>query len=210
MGFAVYLRCLITLLCISSIRGYPVVRTSAEATWLKGFVATICKTAPALVAHCNPTDKSTVKGMLQFEPLWQDSKCHVKLTGEFEGLTPSSKHGIHIHMYGDIGANEKGENDGTLTGGHYDMFPDRKHALPGEVDEHHAGDIGNLVADANGRATYELTVDSLDLAKIRGRGVVIHAEEDMGVAEQPTGGAGARLATGVIGYRYVRPDEASG
>ncbi|MCP5412982.1 MAG: superoxide dismutase family protein, partial [Alphaproteobacteria bacterium] len=65
----------------------------------------------------------------------------------------------------------------------------------------HAGDLGNLTADATGKATYEIVVDNISIAgphnPILGRGVIIHAKPDDG--GQPVGNAGGRIACGVIG-----------
>jgi Cu-Zn family superoxide dismutase len=103
---------------------------------------------------------------------------------------------MHIHQWGDITG-----MDGKTTGGHYNP-KSHDHGLP-EKHLRHAGDLGNLQADASGKAKYELTVDNLSIAgsknPIVGRGVIIHAKKDDG--GQPTGNAGARIAQGVIGIR---------
>ena len=59
----------------------------------------------------------------------------------------------------------------------------------------HVGDLGNLYPDANGVARFDFTLD-IDLALVRGRGLIVHAAEDDG--GQPTGNAGARLAQCVL------------
>lgn len=118
----------------------------------------------------------------------------VKIVADISGLTANGKHAIHIHEFGDISA-----ADGTATGGHYNP-EGHDHGLP-DSKMRHAGDFGNLEADADGKAKFELTVDNLTLngAKnpILGRGMIIHAGPDDG--GQPTGNAGARIAQGVIG-----------
>jgi Cu-Zn family superoxide dismutase len=83
-------------------------------------------------------------------------------------------------------------------GGHYN--PEGKpHGLP-TTEERHAGDLGNLTADASGHAHYEITVDNISLSTGRnpvlGKAVIVHAKPDDG--GQPTGNAGARLGCGVI------------
>jgi Cu-Zn family superoxide dismutase len=65
----------------------------------------------------------------------------------------------------------------------------------------HAGDFGNLEADATGKAHYERvdTVIALEGAdSIIGHAVIVHAKAD-DLKSQPTGNAGARVACGVIG-----------
>jgi Cu-Zn family superoxide dismutase len=73
------------------------------------------------------------------------------------------------------------------------------HGLP-PGDLRHAGDLGNLTADAEGRALYTITVTNITIrgAKnpIDGRAVIVHAKVDDG--GQPVGNAGGRVACGVI------------
>jgi len=121
----------------------------------------------------------------------------VKVVADILGLNPGSTHAIHVHAYGDCTA-----ADATSAGGHY-APRGHKHALPGETAMRHAGDLGNLTADDDGHARYTIAVDNLSVAGTKnpviGRAVIIHAGRDKGVAEQPTGAAGARIACGVIG-----------
>ena len=74
------------------------------------------------------------------------------------------------------------------------------HYLP-ETEQRHAGDLGNLTADNDGKAHYELTVKNISVAGTKnpviGRGVIVHAKVDDG--GQPVGNAGGRIACGVIG-----------
>jgi Cu-Zn family superoxide dismutase len=118
----------------------------------------------------------------------------VEITAEITGLEPGSTHGFHIHQYGDVSA-----ADGTAAGGHYN--PEGfDHALPTHSPRH-AGDLGNLQADDDGVARRSIVVDNLTIAgrqdPVLGRAVILHAGPDDG--SQPTGGAGARIAQGVIG-----------
>ena len=63
------------------------------------------------------------------------------------------------------------------------------------------GDLGNLVADADGKAQVKFVSAKLSLGggenDILGRGVIVHAGEG-DLKSQPTGAAGARVACGVI------------
>ncbi len=80
------------------------------------------------------------------------------------------------------------------------MAPGEAHGAPGE-GKSHRGDLGNLVADAAGKAHLEWLSPHFSLngpAGILGRSVVVHAEED-DLSTQPTGNSGARIACGVIG-----------
>ena len=148
------------------------------------------------LAVMRATEGNSVSGTVHFSQ--QDGK--VTITAEISGLEADSKHAIHVHEYGDLR-----KADGTGTGGHY--TPEgHDHGLPGSEGKRHAGDFGNLEADAEGVANFELTVDNLSIngAKnpIIGRAVIIHAKADDG--GQPTGNAGPRIAQGVIGV--ANPD----
>jgi len=141
------------------------------------------------IAVLHPTEGNTCHGTVRFD---QDGDA-LKVTVDLQGLTPG-QHAIHVHEYGDCSA-----LDATSAGGHYNPegFP---HALP-PTPQRHAGDLGNLEADADGNAHYELTVHnaSVDGTKnpVLGRGVIVHEKPDDG--GQPTGNAGGRVACGVIG-----------
>ena len=142
------------------------------------------------VAVMRGTKGSKVKGEVRFT----QTSAGVVVNAKFKGLEASSKHAIHIHQFGDIS-----KSDGTGTGGHYN--PDgHDHALP-DKEKRHAGDLGNLEADAEGNAKYTITVTNISIGgkknAIAGRGVIVHAKVDDG--GQPTGNAGARIAQGTIG-----------
>jgi len=143
------------------------------------------------VAVVRPTDGNTCRGVVQFE----ETPRGLKIVADVEGLSPGGKHGFHIHEYGDATA-----PDATSAGDHYNPEGHR-HAGP-EAEERHAGDLGNLVADAAGVAHYELVVSRLTVAgeinPIIGRAVVVHRDPD-DLTSQPTGGAGPRIGVGVIG-----------
>jgi Cu-Zn family superoxide dismutase len=142
------------------------------------------------VAVLHPTSGNKAHGKVVFT---QDGES-VKIVADVEGLTPGQKHAIHIHQFGDCSS-----PDGMSAGGHYNP-ENHPHALP-EKDMRHAGDLGNLEADAQGKAHYELTVKNVSVAgtvnPIIGRGVIVHAKVDDG--GQPVGNAGGRIACGVIG-----------
>ena len=141
------------------------------------------------VCVLTPTEGSNVKGLVTFT----QTDAGLLIVADVEGLS-EGKHGFHIHEFGDIS-----KSDGTSAGGHFN--PEHKdHAGP-EDEIRHAGDFGNIIADANGNAHYE-RVDSLisfkGINNIIGRSIIIHADED-DLVSQPTGDAGGRVAQGVIG-----------
>jgi Cu-Zn family superoxide dismutase len=180
-------------------------------------VSPLCFTSiPSLrAAEHEPSDKvhaqawSSVKQAIAVLHPTAGNKCHgqvrftqdgdkVKVEATIEGLTPGQKHAIHIHQYGDCSA-----ADGMSAGGHYNP-ESHPHGLP-ESDKRHAGDLGNLQADSDGKVHYEITVSNISVAgtknPIIGRGVIVHAKPDDG--GQPVGNAGGRIACGVIGVASV-------
>jgi superoxide dismutase, Cu-Zn family len=136
-----------------------------------------------------PTQGNNVTGKVTFTP----SGTGLKVVADIEGLTPG-KHGFHIHECGDCSA-----PDGTSAAGHFN--PDMKmHSSPTDINRHE-GDLGNIQADASGKAHLEYVDPMLSFEgahSIIGRSVIIHKDED-DMKTQPTGNAGARVACGVIG-----------
>lgn len=117
----------------------------------------------------------------------------VRMVADISGLKPNSTHGFHIHEKGDLSA-----PDLSSTGGHYNPGG-HTHAGP-EAPEHHAGDLGNITTDAQGRAHKEMIVEDVSLTgenPIVGRAVIVHADPD-DLQSDPAGNAGARIGGGVI------------
>ena len=138
----------------------------------------------------SPTSGNSASGTVRFDEI--DSG--LLITADISGLSPNQAHGFHVHQHG-----FSGSDDGTCTGGHYDPRETGFHALPGYDGEHHAGDLGVLQADANGRARYRMVFPNLSVAKINavlGRAIIVHAKPDDG--GQPTGNAGKRIGVGNI------------
>jgi superoxide dismutase, Cu-Zn family len=180
-------------------------QANGDWEWFPSYIEHRCSKRPKLVAYLQPTNGNTVSGMVSFGPAAMKGRCAVSVTATVTGLAPGTKHGFHVHQYGDLGPNAEGINNGSQVGGHYTTVKDRKHGLPTEKGARHEGDLGNLVADSSGTADFKLVVDNVALEQLLGRGVVVHADEDKGVIAQPVGGSGKRIATGVIGYAFVPP-----
>ena len=116
----------------------------------------------------------------------------VQLHGKVSGLTPSARHGLHIHEHGTCG---DGSDGFQQAGGHY--APDgHDHGDPGSLT-HHAGDLGNLEAMADGVAMIDIDAHGLELDALLDRTIVVHAGADDGET-QPGGDAGPRLACGTF------------
>jgi Cu-Zn family superoxide dismutase len=123
----------------------------------------------------------------------------VLLRIQAKGLTPGW-HGLHFHEKGDCGT-----PDFKSAGAHVHTTTAVVHGLL-NPDGNDNGDLPNLFAAADGAATAELfsPLVSLNGAGSRpalldadGSSIVIHASPD-DYKTQPIGGAGARVACGVV------------
>lgn len=113
----------------------------------------------------------------------------VTLTIEAANLTPGV-HAVHIHEFGDCSA-----EDASSAGGHWNPTT-KDHGKWGD-EHHHMGDIGNLEADADGKAVLTFTTDQWSLGgdetkNLVGKTLIIHEKED-DFQTQPTGNAGGRV-----------------
>lgn len=146
-------------------------------------------------AVISPTEGNQTTGVAVFTATDQGVRVELTVTG----LGTESRHGFHIHQYGDCRA-----PDGTSAGGHYNPS-NEEHGAPDD-DLRHMGDLGNLPANAQGTASVNFIDSQLELNgpnSIIGRGVIVHAGAD-DFQTQPTGAAGDRLGCGVIGV--ANPD----
>ncbi len=117
----------------------------------------------------------------------------VRVKGEVRGLAPNSTHGFHIHEHGDCSA-----ADGSSAGGHFAPLGHPHGALADASS--HAGDLGNIKANAEGIAEVSLFKQDLTLAGkhgVLGRAVIVHEKAD-DLHSQPSGAAGSRVACGVL------------
>uniref|UniRef100_V9KZ99 Superoxide dismutase n=1 Tax=Callorhinchus milii TaxID=7868 RepID=V9KZ99_CALMI len=146
-------------------------------------------------AVCLLRGHSSVVGTCTFQTI---ANGHVVIQGEISGLTPG-KHGIHIHLYGDV-------SDGCASvGPHYNPC-NETHGAP-QDKKRHVGDLGNVEANENGVAIFELEDRLLRLTgkhNIIGRSVVVHQnEDDLGKGNNEethiTGNVGEGIAWGIIG-----------
>jgi Cu-Zn family superoxide dismutase len=137
-----------------------------------------------------PTQGSTVSGTVTFTK----TEGGIKVVADLQGFQGAGKHGFHIHEYGDCSA-----PDGTSAGGHYNPAM-MSHGAPTDKTSHE-GDMGNIEADASGKAHLEYVDPMLTFTgpnSIIGRSIIVHKNED-DMKTQPTGNAGPRVACGVIG-----------
>jgi Cu-Zn family superoxide dismutase len=141
------------------------------------------------VAVLYPTKGSNVHGTVMFTKV----ENGVRVVANIEGLAPG-EHGFHVHEFGDCSA-----VDATSAGGHFNPAHEQ-HGAP-DAKQRHVGDLGNITADANGKASYDRVDTEAALEgshSVIGYAVIVHEKAD-DLKSQPTGNAGGRVACGVIG-----------
>ncbi|KAL5717052.1 superoxide dismutase [Ranunculus cassubicifolius] len=138
---------------------------------------------------------SNVEGVVT---LTQEDDGPTKVNVRITGLTPGP-HGFHLHEYGDT------TNGCISTGPHFNPNG-LTHGAP-EDEVRHAGDLGNIIANADGVAEATIVDTQIPLSgpnAVIGRAVVVHElADDLGKGGHElslsTGNAGGRLACGVVG-----------
>ena len=105
-----------------------------------------------------------------------------------EGLAPGV-HGIHLHAVGQCDG-----PDFKSAGGHWNPAG-RQHGRDNPQGAH-LGDLPNLAAGDDGKATASFTVDG-DMADTDGTSLVIHAKPDDNKTD-PSGNSGDRIACAVL------------
>eukprot|EP00656_Telonema_subtile_P015606 TRINITY_DN18205_c0_g1_i2.p1 TRINITY_DN18205_c0_g1~~TRINITY_DN18205_c0_g1_i2.p1 ORF type:complete len:196 (-),score=54.40 TRINITY_DN18205_c0_g1_i2:183-770(-) len=141
-----------------------------------------------------------ISGLIQITQESPDAPILIK--GQVSGLDPG-KHGLHVREFGDFT-----DGPGSARG----IFnPDCKtHGSPEDADRM-AGDLGNIEADADGKAVIDISDAVATLfgdRSILARSLVIHeneddlgtgAEEDEESSTKLDGNVGEGVAWGVIG-----------
>ncbi len=121
----------------------------------------------------------------------------VRIILKVHGVPPGN-HGVHVH------ANSACSSPGTpgfaAAGPHFD--PTHANAHDGLNGTGHAGDLGNISVGADGKGKLDVVASKLNLeadsAGIMGKAVVLHANADNLTDSPANGGAGGRLACGVL------------
>jgi len=150
-------------------------------------------TSNKLSITLSPKSDSNIEGTINFT----ETNGKVSMVGTVTGLG-EGKHAIHIHEKADCSA-----NDGSSAGGHWNPTG-QPHGAWGDETGYHKGDIGNITANNNGRATVTKTTDEWCIGcgdntkDILGKAIIVHIGED-DLKSQPSGAAGARIGcAGII------------
>ncbi|XP_076887064.1 superoxide dismutase [Cu-Zn], chloroplastic-like [Bidens hawaiensis] len=142
---------------------------------------------------------STVQGVVT---LTQEDDGPTTVNVKVTGLTPGL-HGFHLHEFGDT------TNGCISTGPHFNPNG-LTHGAP-EDEIRHAGDLGNITANADGVAEATIVDKQIPLSgpnAVVGRAFVVHElADDLGKGGHElslsTGNAGGRLACGVVGLTPI-------
>lgn len=138
------------------------------------------------------TQDLVVNGTLTFSEL-KDKRVKMELNVVVPEKANQSV-AVHLHEHGDCG------NAGGNTHGHWNPTG-QVHGKWGE-GQFHAGDIGNISLDAEGKGKLTLVTDLWSIngdasTNIVGRGVIVHGGVD-DYSTQPAGNAGPRIGCGVV------------
>ncbi len=158
-------------------------------------------TLAAGAQHASATFVDATGATIGWARLVEDATGVVHVNVHVEGLTPGL-HGIHIHAIGACAPTF------AAAGGHYNPFGD-EHGLD-NPNGPHAGDLPNLIVNADGVGHLDITTDRVTISAgpatlfdstplAVGSAFIIHANEDDQVTDVGNGGSGARIACAVIG-----------
>jgi Cu-Zn family superoxide dismutase len=167
---------------------------TTRIAWIVGFAVAVHGAALAKGETATATLESRSDSKVTGKATFNEKNGRVLMKVVVEGLTPG-KHAIHLHENGDCSA-----PDATSAGGHWNPTSEL-HGQWAHGSFHH-GDIGNLVANAQGKAEIHFATDKWTIGDgtatdVVGHSIIVHAKED-DFTTQPTGNAGGRLACGVI------------
>ena len=178
------------------------IRRSLVAAWagLALLVMVSAGTAANGAAHAGGTFIDATGQAIGWVRLVEDGMGRVHVNVHVVGLTPGL-HGIHIHAIGACSPTF------AAAGGHYNPLG-HQHGLD-NPNGAHAGDLPNLIVNAEGVAHLNATTDRVTISPgpttlfdstplAVGSAFIIHANEDDQVTDATNGNSGARVACAVI------------
>lgn len=140
-----------------------------------------------------------ITGKAEFVERKQGTGTVVEVTVTASGLKPGL-HGMHLHAVG------KCEPPFTSAGGHFDPGP-ASNTDPDANHPFHLGDVPNLEAGSDGKATMKFVTTRVTLSPgpisvfdDDGTAIIIHENPDKGITGEPKSGVsgGPRVACGVL------------
>lgn len=150
-------------------------------------------TSESATAGFEAVDGSKVSGTLKFTQA--NNKVHIE--GAIKGLKPNHLHGLHVHEIGNC------SGKGAKSAGEHFTVEKKPHGGPADKSKHN-GDLGNVLANAEGVATVDIYTEDLSLSSdtkdkrsVLNRSIVVHEKED-DLKHQPSGNSGGRIGCGVI------------
>ena len=148
--------------------------------------------ASATVVLSGTKTDTTVTGQAQFDTI-PGGKVRMSLEVVVSKMATKTV-AVHLHEHGDCG------DQGNASHGHWNPG-NKAHGQWGK-GEFHAGDIGNVSLDRQGRGMLTLETDLWTIggpaaSNILGRALIVHSGVD-DYKTQPTGNAGSRIGCGVI------------
>jgi superoxide dismutase, Cu-Zn family len=163
--------------------------------WIFGFAILFVAALPA-AAQSAHADIMNASGQKIGEAKFHQTKEGVSISVNVSQIPPGD-HGIHIHATGQCVA-----PDFKTAGAHFN--PDNKQHGAKNPAGMHNGDLGNIMANAEGKAKATF-VDShvtlgdgpTSLFPTGGTSIMIHAQPDDETTD-PSGNSGGRFACGVI------------
>ena len=149
--------------------------------------------AVAMVGKEGDYFSSGPKGVVRLTQV-DSEQCVIE--GTIDGLSPG-QHGLAIHEAGDTSMGC------ASLGGHYNPRGTRHGSPVNDQDHRHVGDLGNVVANKEGRAKFRLVDSLVKVWDVIGRSVVVSSgPDDLGtgptLASLDTGNCGEGVACGVI------------
>ncbi|EDW85669.1 uncharacterized protein Dwil_GK23033 [Drosophila willistoni] len=128
-------------------------------------------------------DRTPVQGVVRFTTITNNAPGMV-VDGVVDGLNPGT-HGLYVHESGDI------SRGCASVGGTYNPRDSPPTERP-------AGDLGQIQADADGRATFRFVASVLEVWDIIGRAVVITDKSKISSDQDPKNQGDERIACGII------------
>ncbi|CAG4969469.1 unnamed protein product [Colias eurytheme] len=164
-------------------------RVSGKRAVLQGFGET--QSAVAMIS--NQSCGKHIMGVVRFQ---QTEQGPLVADVCIDGLTPG-EHGLHVHDTGDLSEGCKS------IGGHFNPHKSPHGGPLDPPEKRHAGDLGNIIADDTGRATFRILDNVLKVSDIVGRSIAVTSQcDDMGRGSSPlskvNGDSGEPIACGII------------